>query len=59
MTCHISCNLDGDWFLVPEKYSEKFNLINIFLPFGYMLILTNDVTHGGYLGPFGSFFSFI
>ena len=41
--------------LITKKHLGFFPVEHIYVPFGYMLILSDDVVHGGCLGNYGSF----
>ena len=55
LSCHISCNLEGLSLMLHKIIDGKFYCENFHLPFGCMLILTNEACHGGCLGSCGSF----
>ena len=48
-------NADGLWLMVCNMINDKLHYEQICVPFGCMLILSDDAVHGGCLGNCGSF----
>ena len=52
---HISGNLEGLRSMIHKMINNKLHYEQTYAPFGYLLMLSDDVVHGGCLGNYGSF----
>ena len=53
-SCHISGNFEVLWLMLYAIIDEEFYCEKLRVPFGFMLILSDDVIHGGCMGSYGS-----
>ena len=54
-SCHVGCNLEGLYSMLHKIIDGKLCCEKVHLPFGCILILTDEACHGGRIGSHGSF----